>query len=101
MGGQPGQPPYIGRPSSFSISPQLGYGPTGIPMSYGYHQYPQANRQLPFLVMLDLPNFSCLTNDPIQHAPFWLAIPAKLPSDIPKFNGKPGEDPNHHVIVRI
>jgi hypothetical protein len=41
MGGQPGKPPYMGGPSSFSISPQPGYGPTGVPMPYGYHQYPQ------------------------------------------------------------
>jgi hypothetical protein len=43
MGGQPGKPPYMGGPSSFSISLQSRYGPTGIPMSYGYHQYPQDN----------------------------------------------------------
>jgi hypothetical protein len=46
--------------------------------------------------MLDL---SCLTNDPIQHALFCPAIPAKLPSDIPKFNEKHGEDPNNHVMT--
>jgi hypothetical protein len=67
-------------------------------MPYGYHQYPQANRQLPFLATLYLPDQSCLTNDPIQHAPFWPAIPAKLPSDILKFDEKPGEDPNNHVM---
>jgi hypothetical protein len=99
MGGQPGKPPYMGGPSSFSISPQPGYGPTGVPMPYGYHQYPHANRQLPFLATLDLPDLSHLTNDPIQHAPFWPTIPAKLPSNIPKFDGKPGEDPNNHVMT--
>jgi hypothetical protein len=25
-------------------------------------------------------------------------MPAKLPSDIPKFDGKPGEDPKNHVM---
>jgi hypothetical protein len=40
-----------------------------------------------------------LTNDPIQHASFWPDIPAKLPSDNLKFNGKPREDPNNHVIT--
>jgi hypothetical protein len=51
------------------------------------------------LATLDLPDLSHLTNDPIQHAPFWPTIPAKLPSDIPKFDGKPGEDPNNHVMT--
>jgi hypothetical protein len=37
MGGQPGQPPYMGGPSSFAISSQPGYGPTGVPTQYGYH----------------------------------------------------------------
>jgi hypothetical protein len=42
---------------------------------------------------------SRLTNDPIFHSPVWPAIPAKLPSDIPKFDGKSGEDPNNHVMT--
>jgi hypothetical protein len=64
------------------------------------HQYhPQVNRQLPFLATLDLPDLSRLTNDPILHFPFWPIIPAKLPSDIPKFDGKLGEDPNNHVMT--
>jgi hypothetical protein len=42
---------------------------------------------------------SRLTNDPILHSPYWPVIPAKLPSDIPKFDGKPGEDPNNHVMT--
>jgi hypothetical protein len=62
------------------------------------HQYhTQINRQLPFLTTLDLPDLSQLTNDPIFHSPVWLVIPAKLPSDIPKFDRKSGEDPNNHV----
>jgi hypothetical protein len=42
---------------------------------------------------------SHLTNDPIQHVPFWPFVPAKLPSDILKFDGKPREDPNNHVMT--
>jgi len=48
--------------------------------------------------MLDLSSLSCLKNDPSQYVPFWLAIPAKLSSVILKFNIKPGENPNNHVI---
>jgi hypothetical protein len=41
---------------------------------------------------------SRLTNDPIFHSPIWPFIPDKLPSDIPKFDEKYGEDPNNHVM---
>jgi hypothetical protein len=57
------------------------------------------NRQLPFLATLDLPNLSRILNDPIRHSPQWPVIPTKLPSDIPKFDGKVGEDPNNHVMT--
>jgi hypothetical protein len=61
--------------------------------------YPQVNRQLSFLETLDLPDLSRLMNDPIFHSLVWPAIPAKLPSDIPKFDRKSGEDPNNHVMT--
>jgi hypothetical protein len=48
---------------------------------------------------LDFPYLSRILNDPIRHSPQWPAIPAKLPSDILKFDGKPGEEPNNHVMT--
>jgi hypothetical protein len=99
MGGKPRQSPYMGVPSSFFISMQIGYGPTGVPMTHGYHQYPHDNCQFPFLDTLDLLDLSCLTNNPIQHAPFCPSIPTKLLSDILKFDEKPGEYPNTHVMT--
>ena len=36
-------------------------------------------------------------NDLVSHDPAWPAIPNKLPSDIPKFEGKDGEDPSVNV----
>jgi hypothetical protein len=57
------------------------------------------NRQLPFLATLDLLDLLRILNDPIRHSPQWPAILAKLPSDIPKFDGKVGEDPNNHVVT--
>jgi hypothetical protein len=80
---------------------QTAYGPIGIPtgLPLQSHQYPHLNRQLPFLATLDLPNLSRILNDLIRHSPQWPAISAKLPSDIPKFDGKPGEDPNNHVMT--
>jgi hypothetical protein len=80
---------------------QIAYGPIGLPMRLPpqRHQYPQVNRQLPFLATLDLPDLSRILNDPIRHSPQWPAIPPKLPSDIPKFDRKAGEDLNNHVMT--
>jgi hypothetical protein len=66
-------------------------------MPHQYHSH--INRQLPFLATLDLPDLSRLTNDPISHSLVWPIIPAKLPSDISKFDRNPGEDPNNHVMT--
>lgn len=52
-----------------------------------------------FLVMLNLPNLTRLTNDPINHQARWSVIPIKLPFDIPKFDGKPREEPLTHVMT--
>jgi hypothetical protein len=84
-----------------SLYGQSAYAPTGLPTGLPpqSHQYPQVNRQLSFLATLDLPDLSRILNDPIRHSPQWPVIPAKLPSDIPKFDGKPGEDPNNHVMT--
>jgi hypothetical protein len=79
---------------------QTAYGPIGFPTGLPpqSHQYPQVNRQLPFLATLDLPDLSRILNDPIRHSPQWPVIPAKIPSNIPKFDEKVGEDPNNHVM---
>ena len=37
-------------------------------------------------------------NDPICYQLGWLQVPLKLPSDIPKFEGKAGEDPCNHFM---
>jgi hypothetical protein len=94
----PGQhQPDTRGPTSHNYPSNPVYGPTGVPMPHQY--YPQVNRQLPFLETLDLLDLSRLTNDPIFHSLVWPTILAKLPSDIPKFDGKSGEDPNNHVMT--
>jgi hypothetical protein len=94
----PGQhQPHMRGPTSYNYPHNPMYGPTGVPMPHQY--YPQVNRQLPFLVTLDLLDLSWLTNDPIYHSSVWLAIPAKIPSDIPKFDGKSREYPKNHVMT--
>ena len=48
---------------------------------------------------LNLPDLSRLTNDLMSHNSSWPAVPTKIPSDIPKFEGKAGEDPGEHVTT--
>ena len=55
--------------------------------------------KLPFLVTLNLPDLSKLMNDPVRHDASWTPVPTKLPSDIPKFEGKVGEDPGAHITT--
>jgi hypothetical protein len=79
------------------------YGGSGLyENQYPYNQNTQnpfAPKKLPFLETLELPNFSKLTNDPIRHHFTWPPIPVKIPTDIPKFDGKTGEDPANHITT--
>jgi hypothetical protein len=54
--------------------------------------------KIPYLDSLNIPDLSKLTNDPILHDPTCPAMPTKLPSDIPKFEGKANDDPANHVM---
>jgi hypothetical protein len=49
--------------------------------------------------MLHFPDLKRLLNDPICHDPHWPPMPTKFPSDIPKFEAKPNEDPGDHVTT--
>ena len=51
-----------------------------------------AQHRPPFLATMNFPDLAKLTNNPVSHDPIWSVVPAKLPSDIPKFEGKNGED---------
>jgi hypothetical protein len=110
QGSLPNQPTLVGYltqnpppPNFTGLANYLhtSYGPTSIPTRLPPQKYhfPQVNRQLTFLATLDLPDLSRILNDPILHSPYWPVIPAKLPSDIPKFDGRSGEDPNNHVMT--
>jgi hypothetical protein len=55
--------------------------------------------QMPYLASLNILDLTKLTNDPILHDATWPAMPTKLPSDIPKFEGKAGDDPANHVMT--
>jgi hypothetical protein len=60
---------------------------------------PPQNLPIPYLESLNILDLTKLTNDPILHDPTWPNIPTKLPSDIPKFEGKQGDDPANHVMT--
>jgi hypothetical protein len=97
------QNPYAGHGHGFYQNPgqqpnfswQPGASQTPGPFFPGYHQQPK----LPFLATLHLPDLTRLLNDPICHDPRWPPMPTKLPSDIPKFEAKPNEDPGDHVTT--
>jgi hypothetical protein len=82
-----------GQQSNFSWKP--GAIQTPGPFFPGYHQQPK----LPFLETLHFPDLTRLLNDPICHDPRWPPMPTKFPSDIPKFETKPNEDPGDHVTT--
>ena len=53
---------------------------------------------LSFIGSIKIPNMAWLTNEPIFHDPTWPLMPTKLPSDIPKFEGKAGEYPHKNIM---
>jgi hypothetical protein len=97
------QNPYAGQGHGFYQNPsqqpkfswQPGASQTPGPFFPGYQQQPK----LPFLATLHLPDLTRLLNDPICHDPHWPPMLTKLPSDIPKFEAKPNEDPGDHVTT--
>jgi hypothetical protein len=81
-----------GQQSNFSWQPGASQTPgPSFPVN-------SSQPKLPFLETLHLPDLSRLLNDLICHDPRWPPMPTKFPSDIPKFEGKPGEDPGDHVM---
>jgi hypothetical protein len=78
VGYLPQNPPQLNL-SGLSNYLQTAYGPTGIPMGLPpqNYQFPQVNRQFPFLATLDLPDLSRILNDPILHSPYWPVIPSQ------------------------
>jgi hypothetical protein len=82
-----------GQQQNFSWQP--GASQTPGPFYPSYQQQPK----LPFLATLHLPDLTRLLNDPICHDPRWPPMLMKFPSDIPKFEAKPNEDPGDHVTT--
>jgi hypothetical protein len=55
--------------------------------------------QMPYLASLNILDLTKITNDPILHDLTWPAMPTKLPSDIPKFEGKTGDNLANHIMT--
>ena len=100
-------PYFMNQPRGGSFNFGQGFGPYRNP---GWNVVPNTQSfiglwgqvsqpHIPFLATLNLPDLSKLMNDPLSHDPTWPPIPTKLPSDIPKFEGKNGEDPGDHVTT--
>ena len=99
--------PFMNHPGGGPYNPGQGYGAYQNPR---WAAFPQTQSfqgawgqmlqpRLTFLATLNLPEFLKLMNDPVSHDPTWSPVPTKLPSDIPKFEGKNGEDPGDHVTT--
>jgi hypothetical protein len=93
--------PLMNHPRGGSYNPIQGHGAYQNP---GWAVIPQTQSfegawgqmsqpRLPFLFTLNFPDLYKLMNEPVCHDPTWPPIPTKLPSDIPKSEGKNGEDP--------
>jgi hypothetical protein len=81
----------------------LSQGTSSQPSSQGTFYQPSHTMvgtppSMPYLASLNIPYLTKLMNDPILHDPTWPNMPTKLPSDIPKFEGKPREDPANHIM---
>ena len=75
-----------------------GHGGNQTYMNQGVVHRPHHPR-LPFHMTLNLPDLLRLTNDHVAHDLAWPVVPTKIPSNIPKFEGKPGEDLSEHVTT--
>ena len=79
----------------------ISFGKTGVGTSQPQNPQYQLPSQthLPFFTTLNLPDLSKLINDSVHHDATWPPVPIKLPSDIPKFEGKTGEDVGAHITT--
>ena len=85
-------------PPQVPLAMQVHYAPAN-PTTIPPPSHINLGSNLPFMAHLNLPDLARLTNDPIRHQAFWPPIPTKLPSDIPKFEGKAEECPQNHIMT--
>ena len=100
MSQNPQQGMYQNANQNYSRMPHGGSGLHGNQYPYNQNTHNLfAPTNLPFLATLELLYFSKLTNDPIRHHFAWPPVPVKIPTNIPKFDRKTGEDPANHITT--
>jgi hypothetical protein len=87
----------LGQGSGPHQNPGWNTTPNTQPFVGGWGQVSQP--RIPFLATLNLPDFSKLMNDLVSYDPTWPPVPTKLLLDIPKFEGKNGEDHGDHITT--
>ena len=92
-------PPYTGQMGGGHYGQGHGGNQTYVNQNYQGVVHRPHHPRLPFLAMLNLPDLSRLMNDPVAHDPALPVVTTKLPSDIPKFEDKLGEDLSEHVTT--
>jgi hypothetical protein len=75
------------------------YGPFSLNTTSPLNQNPFVSTPLPFLVTLELLDLSKLANDPIIYHPSWPPVLVKIPTKIPKFEGKTRDNPASHITT--
>ena len=90
--------PYTMVPPQAPLAMHMHYAPAN-PTTIPSPSHINLGSNLPFMAHLNLPDLALLTNDPIRDQTFWPPMPTKLPSDIPKFEGKAGDCPQNHIMT--
>jgi hypothetical protein len=99
--------PLMNQPGEGSYNLGQGHGAyqnpgwAMIPQPKSFHgSWGQMSQpRLPFLATLNMIDLSKLMNNHMHHDLSCPSIPTKLPSDIPKFEGRTSEDPGDHVTT--
>ena len=99
MGGYQTMPQAYPGSYPYNLNQYMGgaYGLVNNTFMPPFNQTLFVNTPLPFLATLELPNLSKLTNHPILHHPAWPLVPIKIPTNIPKFEGKTRYDPTSRI----
>ena len=85
--------------SSWVPPPKWENMPWNTKQSQGKQSYSTTPIRSPFLSTLNQLDLSWFSNDLVLHLNGWPVIPTKPPSDIPKFDGNPLNDPSTHVMT--
>jgi len=56
-------------------------------------------QNLPYMALLNILDLTKITNEPILHDTSLSPMSTKIPSNIPKFDGKMGEDMENNVMT--